>query len=142
MVAVGVTVALFVLESILARQAASARVRWVRVDVRVAGSWIAAIGLLMLGWAMHVPAEEAEQNRRHMKNMPMKGRFAYPTSCVFVAIFLGLALSRGNAARAGKRVRYRETGQRNPKPIANLISVPFQNNFNFGIGPTTPRSGS
>jgi hypothetical protein len=31
------------------------RVRWVRVAVRVAGSWIAAIGLLMLGWAMRVP---------------------------------------------------------------------------------------
>ena len=51
MVAVGVTVGLFVLVSLLAGQAASVRVRWARVAVRVAGSWIAAIGLLMLGWA-------------------------------------------------------------------------------------------
>jgi hydrogenase/urease accessory protein HupE len=51
MVAVGVAVGLFVLVSLLAGQAASVRVRWARVAVRVAGSWIAAIGLLMLGWA-------------------------------------------------------------------------------------------
>ena len=50
-VAVGVAVGLFVLVSLLAGQAASVRVRWARVAVRVAGSWIAAIGLLMLGWA-------------------------------------------------------------------------------------------
>lgn len=56
MVAVGVTVALFVSVSLLAGQAASVRVRWARVAVRVAGSWIAAIGLLMLGWAMRAPA--------------------------------------------------------------------------------------
>jgi urease accessory protein len=55
MVAVGVTVGLFVLVSLLAGQAASVRVRWARVAVRVAGSWIAAIGLLMLGWATRVP---------------------------------------------------------------------------------------
>lgn len=52
MVAVGVTVGLFVLVSLLAGQAASVRVRWARVAIRVAGSWIVAIGLLMLGWAM------------------------------------------------------------------------------------------
>jgi urease accessory protein len=53
--AAGVAVALFVLVSLLAGQAASMRVPWTRVAVRVAGSWIAAIGLLMLGWAMRVP---------------------------------------------------------------------------------------
>jgi hypothetical protein len=52
MVAVGVAVALFVAVSILAGQAASVRVPW----ARVAGSWIVAIGLLMLGWAMRQPA--------------------------------------------------------------------------------------
>jgi len=51
----GVVVALFVSVSLLAGQAASLRVRWARTAVRVAGSWIAAIGLLMLGWAMRVP---------------------------------------------------------------------------------------
>ena len=54
--AVGVAAALFVAVSLLAGQAVSMRARWARVAVRVAGSWIAAIGLLMLGWAMRVPA--------------------------------------------------------------------------------------
>ena len=53
--AAGVAAALFVAVSLLAGQAASIRVLWVRVAVRVAGSWIVAIGLLMLGWAMRVP---------------------------------------------------------------------------------------
>jgi urease accessory protein len=51
----GVAVALFVTVSLLAGQAASMRVPWARVAVRVAGSWIVAIGLLMLGWAIRVP---------------------------------------------------------------------------------------
>jgi urease accessory protein len=53
--AAGVAAALFVAVSLLAGQAASMRLRWTRVAVRVAGSWIVAIGLLMLGWAMRVP---------------------------------------------------------------------------------------
>jgi urease accessory protein len=53
--AAGVAAAVFVLVSLLAGQAASVRVPWARVAVRVAGSWIVAIGLLMLGWAMRVP---------------------------------------------------------------------------------------
>ena len=53
--AAGVVVALFVSVSLLAGQAASVRVRWARTAVRVSGSWIAAIGLLMLGWATRVP---------------------------------------------------------------------------------------
>jgi urease accessory protein len=54
--AVGVSAALFVVVSILAGQAALVQVPWARVAVRVAGSWIVAIGLLMLGWAMRVPS--------------------------------------------------------------------------------------
>jgi urease accessory protein len=53
--AAGVAVALFVVVSLLAGQVASVRVPWARVAVRVAGSWIVAIGLLMLGWAMRLP---------------------------------------------------------------------------------------
>ena len=52
LIVAGVAVALFVAVSLLAGQAASVRVPWTRVAVRVAGSWIAAIGLLMLGWSM------------------------------------------------------------------------------------------
>jgi urease accessory protein len=50
----GVGVALFVAVSLLAGQASAVYVPWARVAVRVAGSWIVAIGLLMLGWAMRV----------------------------------------------------------------------------------------
>jgi urease accessory protein len=50
----GVGVALFVAVSLLAGQASAVHVPWARVAVRVAGSWIVAIGLLMLGWAMRV----------------------------------------------------------------------------------------
>jgi urease accessory protein len=53
--ATGVAIALFIAVSLSAGQAASMRVPWTRVAVRVAGSWIAAIGLLMLGWAVRVP---------------------------------------------------------------------------------------
>jgi urease accessory protein len=53
--AIGVAAALFVAVSLLAGLAASIRVRWARTAVRVAGSWIVAIGLLMLGWTMRVP---------------------------------------------------------------------------------------
>jgi hydrogenase/urease accessory protein HupE len=50
--AAGVAAALFVVVSLLAGHVASLRAPWARVAVRVAGSWIAASGLLMLGWAM------------------------------------------------------------------------------------------
>ena len=52
--AAGVAIALFVAVSLSAGQAASMRVPWARVAVRVVGSWIAAIGLLMLGWAVRI----------------------------------------------------------------------------------------
>jgi hydrogenase/urease accessory protein HupE len=48
----GIVCALFMVSALLAGQVASVRAHWARVVVRVAGSWIAAIGLLMLGWAM------------------------------------------------------------------------------------------
>jgi urease accessory protein len=50
--AAGVTAALFVVVSLFAGQVASLRASWARVAVQVAGSWIAAIGLFMLGWAV------------------------------------------------------------------------------------------
>ena len=49
---VGVSVALFVVVSLLAGQVTAVRTAWARVAVRVAGSWIAASGLLMLGWTL------------------------------------------------------------------------------------------
>jgi len=39
----------FVLVALVAALVVSLRAQWARVTVRVAGSWITAIGLLMLG---------------------------------------------------------------------------------------------
>jgi hydrogenase/urease accessory protein HupE len=47
---VGITTAVFVLVAIVAAFVVSLRAVWTRVAVRVAGSWITAIGFLMLGW--------------------------------------------------------------------------------------------
>jgi urease accessory protein len=48
---VGVAASVFTLVALLAALVASLRWAWARIAVRVAGSWIAATGLLMLGWA-------------------------------------------------------------------------------------------
>jgi len=48
----GIVSAIFVLVAIAAAFAVSVRAMWARVAVRVVGSWVAAIGLLMLGWAL------------------------------------------------------------------------------------------
>jgi urease accessory protein len=50
--ALGTVVAIFATVSLLAARAASLRSEWARIAVRVAGSWIGAVGLLMLGWTM------------------------------------------------------------------------------------------
>ncbi len=48
----GIVTALFVVVALGAALAAGVRVAWGKVAVRVAGSWLAAIGLLSLGWAL------------------------------------------------------------------------------------------
>ena len=50
--AAGGAAALFMLVSLVTGQVASVRAAWARIAVQVAGSWIAAIGLFMLGWAV------------------------------------------------------------------------------------------
>ncbi len=46
----GIATGVFVIVTIAAALVTSLRLAWMRVAVRVAGSWIAAIGLLLLGW--------------------------------------------------------------------------------------------
>jgi urease accessory protein len=46
----GVTTMVFILVTLLAALVVSVRAYWARIAVRVAGSWIVAIGLLTLGW--------------------------------------------------------------------------------------------
>jgi hydrogenase/urease accessory protein HupE len=48
----GLVFAVFVLIALAAAFVVRLRARWARIAVRVAGSWIAASGLLMLGWAV------------------------------------------------------------------------------------------
>ena len=49
---VGMAGAIFVLAALVSAAALSLRRPWTRIAVRVAGSWIAATGLLMLGWTL------------------------------------------------------------------------------------------
>lgn len=52
----GIMAMLFVLVALVAAFVISLRPPWARIVVRIAGSWIAATGLLLLGWALHKPA--------------------------------------------------------------------------------------
>ncbi len=47
----GLVFAVFVLAALAAAFVVCLRTQWTRIAVRVAGSWIAASGLLLLGWA-------------------------------------------------------------------------------------------
>jgi urease accessory protein len=46
----GIAIVAFVLVALTSALVASLQAPWTRIAVRVAGSWIAAIGLLLLGW--------------------------------------------------------------------------------------------
>jgi len=47
---VGIMAALFVLVALVAAFVLSLKPPWTRIVVRVAGSWVAAMGMLMIGW--------------------------------------------------------------------------------------------
>jgi urease accessory protein len=49
---IGIMIVLFVLVTLASALVVSLGKPWARIAVRVAGSWIAAMGLLMFGWAM------------------------------------------------------------------------------------------
>ena len=49
----GLAAVLFVFTALVVAFVVQLRQPWSRIAVRVLGSWIAASGLLMLGWAMH-----------------------------------------------------------------------------------------
>jgi urease accessory protein len=48
----GIVATLFVVTALAAAMVVAIRVPWGRIAVRVAGSWIAAVGLLLLGWSL------------------------------------------------------------------------------------------
>jgi hydrogenase/urease accessory protein HupE len=49
---VGITVSLFTVTALAAAGVVALQVPWTRIAVRVAGSWITAVGLLLLGWTL------------------------------------------------------------------------------------------
>lgn len=49
---VGIAATVFVLIALVAGFVVSLKTQWTRIAVRVAGSWIAAMGILLLGWAV------------------------------------------------------------------------------------------
>jgi urease accessory protein len=51
----GAVTAVFCLLAIVSSQVTTLRAAWTRIAVRVAGSWIAAAGVLMLGWLFRPP---------------------------------------------------------------------------------------
>lgn len=55
----GVALAVFTLVTLLSASVVGLRATWARVAVRVAGSWIAAIGLLQLGWMLREATPDA-----------------------------------------------------------------------------------
>jgi hypothetical protein len=49
---VGIGAVAFVVVALVSAFVVSLRPVWARIAIRVAGSWVAAIGLLMLGWSL------------------------------------------------------------------------------------------
>jgi hydrogenase/urease accessory protein HupE len=49
---IGIMATLFVIVAIVSALIVSLKQPWTRIVVRVAGSWVAAIGMLMFGWLM------------------------------------------------------------------------------------------
>ena len=49
---IGIACSLFAVVSLVTGQIVVVKAQWARLAVRICGSWIAAVGLLMFGWAM------------------------------------------------------------------------------------------
>ena len=71
-----------------------------------------------------------------MKNTPTKAAVT-PVASFLVAILSSIVPFTTIAAEPGSdsESQTEKLAKETQNPIANLISVPFQNNFNFGIGP-------
>src|SRR5271165_3962848 len=70
-----------------------------------------------------------------MRNTLIKTAWTIQVLPFSVVILLTFVLLRANAAEPEDDAKTEELAKESQNPIANLISVPFQNNFNFGIGP-------
>src|SRR5271166_3872603 len=72
-----------------------------------------------------------------MKSTPMEAAWITPVRPFFVVMLLTFALFSAYAAESvsDEDSKTEELAKETQNPISNLISVPFQNNFNFGVGP-------
>ncbi len=57
----GIAAMTFVLVALVSAFVVSIRAVWARMAMRVAGSWVAAIGLLMLGWSLRAAYDGTRQ---------------------------------------------------------------------------------
>jgi hypothetical protein len=112
----GMLAALFVLIALVAACVVSLHQQWARMAVRVAGSWLATIGLLMLGWALR------GGNRRIV---------LHTAPIVVLATLVGLH------ATTQTQEALKADGAELPKelqnPMATLIGMPLQ--AHWGVEP-------
>ena len=67
----------------------------------------------------------------------MKASWITPIARLFWTVLVSVTMNAGNAAEPTgdpESKSAEELAKETQNPVANLISVPFQNNFNFGIG--------
>jgi hypothetical protein len=72
-----------------------------------------------------------------MENSWMKASWITPIARLFWTVLVSVTMNAGNAAEPTgdpESKSAEELAKETQNPVANLISVPFQNNFNFGIG--------
>ena len=72
-VLLGLVFAIFVLVALAAAFVVRLHAQWARIAVRVAGSWIAASGLLMLGWAVAHRLSEGFPTESSFRNSTTPG---------------------------------------------------------------------
>ncbi|MGA7409567.1 MAG: HupE/UreJ family protein [Bryobacteraceae bacterium] len=76
---VGIATSIFVTVALAAGLVASLVRPWTRIAVRVAGSWIAAAGLLLLGWTLRpeAPRHQATSSAAHQQNTKAQFEVSY-----------------------------------------------------------------
>jgi hydrogenase/urease accessory protein HupE len=81
----GTATSIFVLVALLAALVASLHRPWTRIVVRVAGSWIVAAGLLLLGWSFHTRTAKLQSNSRESQPRVAATRSSLPpgSTCIF-----------------------------------------------------------
>jgi hypothetical protein len=72
-----------------------------------------------------------------MKSTRLTTVLTSPISTFFAVVLLSVVPLGANAAESAseEESQTEKLAKETQNPVANLISVPFQNNFNFGIGP-------